>query len=73
MVKLLTWYTFEPASVCVLSQFNQIKNSLYRMKNMNYLMLPNSIKDVSIEGNKIIKKGSEIYLMSFFLQENNSY
>ena len=47
--------TVEPDSVRVPPQFNQIKNSLYQMKNLNYPPLPKSIEDVCIEGNKLIK------------------
>jgi len=52
--EIIKYYTAEPDSVCTLPQFNQIKNSLYRAKNINYPALPKSIDDVSIEGNSFI-------------------
>ena len=41
--EIVSRYTIEPNSVRVLPQFNQIKSSLYRVKNLNYPLLPKSI------------------------------
>ena len=53
--EIINWCTVEPDSVRVVTPFNQIKNSLYRVKNLNYPSVPKSIEDVYIEGNKLIK------------------
>ena len=42
-------YTTNPENICALPQFLGIKDSFYRIKNQNYLALPKSINDVSIE------------------------
>ena len=58
--EIVSRYTVEPDSVRVLPQFNQIKSSLYRVKNLNYPPLPKSIEDVCIEGNKLIKSDQKL-------------
>ncbi|CAF3482734.1 unnamed protein product [Rotaria sp. Silwood2] len=64
--EIINRYSTEPDSVCTLPQFNQIKNSLYRVKNINYPPLPKSIEDVSIEGNNVIKINIK-FVYDFFL------
>ena len=58
--KIVNRYIVEPDSVRILPQFNQIRNSLYRVKNLNYLRLPKSIEDVCIEGKKLIKSDHQL-------------
>ena len=53
--EIVNRYTVDPDSVRVLPQFNQIKNSLYPVKNLNYPPSPKFIEDVYVEGNKLIK------------------
>ena len=59
--EIINRYTVGPDSVLVLPQFNQIKNSLYRVKNLNYPSLLKSIEDVCIEGNKLIKSDHKLF------------
>ena len=47
--EIVNWYTVEPDSVRVLPQFNQIKNSLYRVKNLHEL--PNSNLNINGHSN----------------------
>ena len=67
--EIVNRYIVEPDSVRVLPQFNQIKNSLCRVKNLNYPLLPKFIEDVCIEGKKVIIS----LLMNFFLKESGGY
>ena len=68
--EIVNRYTVEPDSVRVLPQFSQIKNSLYRVKNLNYSPLPKSMEDVCIEDNKLIK--SDHKLLNELLFEGKS-
>ena len=58
--EIVNRYTVESDSVRILPQFNQIKNSLYRVKNLNYPPLPKSIENICIEDNKLIKSNHKL-------------
>ena len=58
--EIVNRYTVEPDSVRVLPQFNQIKNFLCRVKNLNYPLLPKFIEDICIECNKLIKSDHKL-------------
>ena len=58
--EIVNRYTVEFDSVHVLPQFNQIKNSLYRVKNLNYPSLLKSIEDACIDDNELIKSAHKL-------------
>ena len=64
--EIVNRYTVDPDSVRVLPQFNQIKNSLYPVKNLNYPPSPKFIEDVYIEGIKLIKSYHKLLNEHFF-------
>ena len=48
--ELIKKYTTVKDVVCILPQYHQIKNTLYRTKNENYPSLPRSVNEISLDG-----------------------
>jgi hypothetical protein len=64
--ELIKRYSSSPDDVCGLPQYHQVKNSLYRIKNENYPVLPRSINEIVLEGMLYYDKNAATFLKKYF-------